>query len=103
MKFAIIQTGGKQYLIKEGKSFVTEKISDKKEGETVLLEQVLLAADGENVTIGQPLIKEQPVQAKLISTGRGKKVTVIKYKAKTRYRVKRGHRQSFAKLLVEKI
>ena len=101
-KFAVIKTGGKQYKVKEKDKLKIEKIKGEK-GEPVSFGNVLLVADGDKVEIGTPALKDKKVEAKIVEQGRDKKVTVIKYKAKTRYRRKRGHRQSFTKVEIVRI
>ena len=109
--FAIIETGGKQYKVAEGDSLRVEKLSldklgikltESKEGK-VVFDKVLLVADGDKVKTGTPYLEGATVTAKFEEEGRAKKITVIKYKAKTRYRVKNGHRQPFTKVKIEKI
>jgi large subunit ribosomal protein L21 len=101
-KIAIIKTGGKQYKVSEGKSLRVEKL----EGETgkkVTFETLLIATtDGENVEIGKPSLGEK-VEGKIVEHGKGDKVTVVKYKNKTRYLRTTGHRQMFTKVEVTKI
>jgi large subunit ribosomal protein L21 len=73
------------------------------EGGAVELDRVLLIADGENITSGKPVIEGARVTAIASKTGKGDKIIVFKYKAKTRYRRKNGHRQSFTTLSIDKI
>ncbi|MDP2630880.1 MAG: 50S ribosomal protein L21 [Candidatus Uhrbacteria bacterium] len=100
---AVIKTGGKQYIIKEGEMLKIEKLA-LNEGDTAQLTEVLLTADddGGNVEIGIPTLSNKVISAEVIEQGRGKKVTVIKYKPKVRYRRKVGHRQPFTKLKIVK-
>jgi len=98
-KFAVIQTGGKQYLVKPGESLKIEKIKAGKDGE-VFFDKVLLIVDGENIKLGKPYIEGAKVPAKIIEQGRGKKVIVVKYKQKTRYHKKAGHRQPYTKITI---
>jgi large subunit ribosomal protein L21 len=93
-KFAIIKTGGKQYKVKEGDKLVIEKL-DGKDGGKIDFKEVLFVADeaGKEVEIGKPMLKGKKVEATLEKTFKGDKITVIKYKAKVRYRRKLGHRQ----------
>ena len=100
--FAIIETGGKQYKVAEGDYLQVEKLVAGKAGE-VVFDKVLLVADGDKVKTGTPYLEGATVTAKFEEEGRAKKITVIKYKAKTRYRVKNGHRQPFTKVKIEKI
>lgn len=101
---AIIKTGGKQYQVKEGDILKVERLN-KQKGDTVEFSDVLLVVgkDGAELNIGTPKVAGAKVTAKVIDEAKGKKVTVIKYKSKTRYRRKKGHRQWFTALKVEKI
>lgn len=104
MAFAVIQTGGKQYKVSEGDVIVIEKLpGDKKAGEKVSFDTVLLNDSGKDLTIGTPNIAGAKVSGEVVDAGRARKVTVIKYKAKSRYFKKRGHRQPFLKVKIEKI
>ncbi len=103
MKFAVVETGGKQYLVSDGSVFTTEIIKGAKVGENVTFDKVLLTDDGSNVTVGDPYIKGASITAAYEAEGKGKKVVVVKYKAKSRYHKKRGHRQPFAKVSIKKI
>ena len=99
---AIIKTGGKQYLVSPGDKIKIEKI-DKKEGSEITFDEVLLLEKKNKLEIGNPLVKGAKVIGKIISQGKGKKVIVFKWKAKTRYKVKRGHRQPFTEVEITKI
>lgn len=101
MKIAVIKTGGKQYVVKEGQRLKVEKLN-LTAGQEAELGQVLLVADGEQVEIGTPVLGNK-LKVKVLSQGRAKKVRVIKYKAKVRYHKVYGHRQPFTELLIEKI
>jgi large subunit ribosomal protein L21 len=95
-EFAIIETGGKQYMVSEGDTLKIEKISgDFKTGDTVTFDKVLMVDNGSDTTIGEPYIKGAKVSATVNKISRAKKVVVIKYKAKSNYFKKRGHRQPF--------
>jgi len=102
--FAVIETGGKQYKVYEGDKLNVEKL-DKEEGKDVAFDQVLLVSDdeGKTTTVGTPTISGAKVKAKVLEQGRDKKVSVIKYKPKTRYRRNVGHRQPFTKVEITKI
>jgi large subunit ribosomal protein L21 len=102
MKFAVILTGGKQYKVAEGQVLNIEKI-DKKVGSEIHFDKVLLSHDGKKTEIGQPYLKGKKVTAKVLEQGKGKKIYVIKFKSKVRYRRKQGHRQLFTKVKIEKI
>jgi len=99
---AVIKTGGKQYLVSPGQKIKIEKL-DAKEGKEVTFKDVLLLEKGGKIEIGNPLVEGAKVAGKIISEGKGKKVIVFKFKAKTRYRVKRGHRQPFTEVEITKI
>ncbi len=101
MLFAVLKTGGKQYLVKEGDVVEIEKIPQK-EGEKVKFKEVL-AIFGDKFLLGRPNIKGASVEAKVVSQFKAKKVTAIKYKPKTRYRRKVGHRQQLTKVKINKI
>lgn len=103
MKFAIIETGGKQYRIEEGQTFHVEKLAIEKEGDAVIFDKVLLLCDGGEITIGTPYIEGTTIACAYEGNGRNAKVTTIKYKQKSRYFKKRGHRQIFSKVTVSKI
>ena len=103
LMFALIETGGKQYRVTEGTILKVEKL-EAEEGAAVVLDKVLLLSeDDETVTVGRPLIEGASVTAKVIKQGRGKKIIVYKYKKRKNYHKKQGHRQSYTKLVIEKI
>lgn len=101
-QFAVIKTGGKQYLITPGQKLKVEKL-DATEGDVFNFDQVLLAGDGEKIQIGTPILNGTKVEAEVIKQGRGDKIVVFKYHAKTRYRKKKGHRQPFTEVEITKI
>ena len=90
-KLAVIETGGKQYLVSEGKKIQTEKLPYKT-GEQFSFDKVLMVADGDTVNIGKPYYDAE-VTAELIEQKRLPKVVIRKYHSKTRYRKVKGHRQ----------
>lgn len=103
-EFAIIETGGKQYMVSEGDTLKIEKIKgDFKAGDKVTFENVLMVDNGSDTTIGAPYIKGAKVQGEVSKIGRAAKVTVIKYKAKSNYFKKRGHRQPFFEVKISSI
>lgn len=102
MHFAIIETGGKQYKVTPGQKIKIEKLSEV-EGASVKFDKVLLAANGESVRIGTPYVNGASVEAKILRQGREKKKIVFKYHSKTRYRKKKGHRQSFTEIQITSI
>lgn len=99
--YAIIKTGGKQYNVEEGKVIAIEKL-DVSEGDKVTFDEVLLLS-GDTVKIGQPIVEGAKVIAKVLAQGKEKKIRIFKYKAKSNYRRRQGHRQPFTKVQIEKI
>ena len=100
--YAIIQTGGKQYRVAEGDVITIEKL-DIADGEAVTFDSVLTIVDEGKVVIGKPLITGAKVSAKVIAHGKEKKILVFRYKAKSNYRRRQGHRQPFTNVVIEKI
>lgn len=101
MEFAVIKTGGKQYIIRKGDVITVEKLIH--DTDKVTFDQVLLIADEKKALIGQPLIKGASVKATVLEDGKGEKKLVFRYKAKTRSKKKKGHRQLFTKVKIDSI
>ncbi len=99
--YAIVKTGGKQYCVEVGKKISVEKL-DVEVGSEVTLDEVLFIG-GDKVEIGAPLVKGAKVKAKVLEQGKGKKIRIFKYKAKSNYRRRQGHRQPFTLLEVTAI
>jgi large subunit ribosomal protein L21 len=99
--YAVIETGGKQYKVSPGQTIEVEKLPAG--GDTVELDKVYLVADGDKVTVGNPTVPGAKVIANVVGNGKGDKVIVYKFKAKVRYRRKRGHRQPYTKLAIKEI
>ena len=102
MEFAVIKTGGKQYKVSPGQKIKIEKI-DAPEGKSVVFNEVLLIDDGKETKIGQPKVSGAKVEGKVLAQARADKITIFKYKAKKRYQVKKGHRQPYSLVEIEKI
>ncbi|MEK7558125.1 MAG: 50S ribosomal protein L21 [Patescibacteria group bacterium] len=100
MKTAVIKTGGKQYVVKEGLALKIEKIES--EIGQIIKFDTLLMVDGEKFDLGQPML-EGKVEGKILEHGKSEKVHVIKFKNKTRYKRNVGHRQPFTKVEITKI
>lgn len=100
--YAVVESGGKQYRVEEGATLRVERLPGEPGG-SVTLDRVLLVSDGQTVTVGTPVVPGASVQARVLGHGRGRKVTVLKYRPKAHYRRKQGHRQGFTALRVEKI
>ncbi len=96
--YAIIKTGGKQYCAEVGKKLSVEKL-DAEVGAEVTFDQVLFVG-GDNVQVGQPTVANATVTAKVLEQGKGAKIRIFKYKAKSNYRRRQGHRQPFTKVEV---
>ena len=102
MEFAVIHTGGKQYTVSKGDVVTIEKIiGDYKEGDSIVFDKVMLVDNGSDTTIGTPYIAGAQVKGTIKEIGRATKVNVIKYKQKSRYYKKNGHRQPFFKVVIE--
>ena len=101
---AVIKTGGKQYKIEEKEILKIEKITGKV-GDNIEFKEVLLVSDeeGKDVKVGTPILSGVEVSAEILEQGRAKKVSVIKYKPKIRYKRNVGHRQLFTKIQIESI
>ena len=99
--FAIIEVGGKQAVVEVGKWFQTELLPG--EVGTEITFPALLVADGDDAKVGAPHVAGVTVRGKITEHGRGKKIAVVKYKRKVRYRRNVGHRQHFTKVLIEAI
>ena len=99
---AVIVTGGKQYTVAEGDILFVEKLGVEAE-ETVKFDQVLAVLDGENTKIGAPVVEGASVEAKVVKNGKGKKIHILKYKAKKGEKKKIGHRQPYTKVEITKI
>ena len=98
--FAVIKTGGKQYVVQEGQTLSVESLHAEP-GASVSFE-MLLKADGDKVEIGTPLLSGN-VTGEIVAHGRAPKISVVKYKAKSRYTRRVGHRQNFTKIKITKI
>jgi large subunit ribosomal protein L21 len=99
---AIIVTGGKQYTVSEGDVLYIEKLNAEEEA-VVKFDEVLAVLDGENSKIGAPVVEGAVVEAKVVKNGKGKKIDVIKYKAKKGEKKHIGHRQPYTKVEITKI
>ena len=101
MEFAVIQTGGKQYKVSKGDVVSIEKIKGEyKKGDKLSFDKLLLVDDGKDTTIGAPYIAGAKVDAEIAEIGRARKVMVVKYKQKSRYLRRNGHRQPFFKVKI---
>ena len=99
---AVIVTGGKQYTVSEGDILFVEKLNAE-ENATVKFDEVLAILDGENSKIGAPVVEGAAVEAKVVKNGKGKKIDIIKYKAKKGEKKHIGHRQPYTKVEIPKV
>jgi len=106
MEYAVIKTGGKQYVVSAGDLITIEKLGrgintqDLKRGDELTFSEVLLTDNGSVTKIGTPMIEGAAVKATVYSVGRAPKVEVVKYKAKSNYHKRRGHRQPFVRVKI---
>ena len=100
--YAIIETGGKQYRVAEGDVLTIEKL-EAELGDMVEFDRILTVVKDGEVLIGRPVVSDAKVTAKVVEHGKGKKILVFKYKAKSNYRRRQGHRQPFTKVVIENI
>jgi large subunit ribosomal protein L21 len=102
MKFAIVESGGKQYRAVEGGTIEVDRLQAAP-GESIAIEQVLMVVDGDSVAVGTPVVKGAAVKATVLEHFKGEKTINFHYKPKKRIRQKTGHRQQYTRLAIEKI
>lgn len=102
MKYAIVQSGGKQYKAVEGATIEVDRLP-LEVGEKLDLSEVLLISDEGKITVGTPTVAGASVSATVADQFKAPKIIVFKYKSRQRYRVKQGHRQQYTRLMIEKI
>lgn len=100
--YAVIETGGKQYKVQEGDILFIEKLCEL-EGENFVFDKVLAISKEGSFDAGNPTVAGASVTAKILAHGKGKKIIIFKYKAKKTERKKRGHRQPYTRVQIEKI
>ena len=109
MAFAVIKTGGKQYVVAPGDLVTIEKLGsrsktqDLKKGDPITFSDVLLTDSGSVTKIGAPLVTGAEVTGTVFMVGRAPKIEVVKYKAKSNYLKRRGHRQPYIKVKIDKV
>ncbi len=104
MKFAVIETGGKQYKVLEGDSIKIEKLSgENKEGSKITFDQVVLFDDGSKTELGAPYVSGKKVEGKFLKEERDKKIRIQKFKSKSNYDKIIGHRQTHSFVEITKI
>jgi large subunit ribosomal protein L21 len=102
MKSAVIKTGGKQYIVKEGDVVSVEQLPVE-EGKKIVFEEILMTAEGDDVKLGDPLLKGGKVEGKIVRHGQHDKVYGVHMKAKKRLKKYFGHRQHFTEVEITKI
>lgn len=100
--YAVIETGGKQYKVNEGDTVFVEKLAAE-DGAEVVFDKVLIAGEGADVKVGAPTVDGAKVTAKVVKSGKSKKITVFTYKPKKNEKRKMGHRQPYTKVEIVKI
>ncbi|MCW5838319.1 MAG: 50S ribosomal protein L21 [Anaerolineales bacterium] len=102
MRYAIIESGGKQYKAVEGETIEVDLVTEET-GKQIEIGQVLLISDGDNILVGTPTVAGAKVTATVVDDTQGPKIVVFKYKPKIRYRVRTGHRQKLTRLMIDSI
>ena len=101
--YAVIKTGGKQYRVREGQTLKIESL-EANAGDSVVFDEVMMVGEGADIKVGTPVVKGAKVAATVLSNGRGKKVTIIKFRRrKNRSKTKQGHRQNYTEVEIGKI
>lgn len=101
--FAVIETGGKQYVVSVGDIIDVELLGEHEAGEKIEFDKVLMSDDGKNATIGDPYIKGAKVKATYVAFKKGKKLSILRYKAKSNRDRKIGHRQKYSTVKIESL
>lgn len=101
-QYAVIISGGQQHKVSPNETLAVAKLAGKQK-EKIIFSQVLLVVDGDKIKLGQPLVKDAKVQAEIVRQFKGEKIRVAKFKAKSRYRRVRGHRQQLTLVKIVKI
>ncbi|MCX6726012.1 MAG: 50S ribosomal protein L21 [Candidatus Shapirobacteria bacterium] len=101
-KFAVVKIAGFQYKVAEGDEIEVNRLKEEK-GKEIFLEEILLLAQDDKIKIGQPLVKDVKIKAKIVDQFKGKKIRIATYKAKSRYRKVKGFRPFLTKIKIEKI
>jgi len=102
MKYAVIQTGGKQYKVVKDQTISVEKLEGKPKSK-ITFDKILLYVDGDKVIVGQPNLKSVKVEGVIIDQLKDKKIKIAKFRAKSRYRLTKGHRQQITKVKITSI
>lgn len=103
MNLAVIETGGKQYIVSPGDIIKVEKLKKPENGDYLYFDKVLLAAKNEDIKIGKPFVENIKVKAEWEKEIRGKKIKILRYHSKTRHRRRKGHRQTYTQIKIKEI
>lgn len=103
MKYAIVESGGKQYRAVEGSDVVVDRIIDAEPGKKITLNDVLLVVNDDAVSIGTPYVDSASVDCTVVGEEKGDKIVIMKYRPKKHYRVKTGHRQVYTRITIDSI
>ena len=101
--FAVIETGGKQYTVSDGDRVAIELLKNCKEGDTVSFDKVVLFDDGTKTNVGAPYLEGKKVTGTIEKIGKYKKISVVRFRAKSNYRRHYGHRQPFCEVRITAI
>ncbi len=101
--YAVIRTGGRQFRAEVGQTIDVERLPERAVGESFTINEVLLVSNGDQTVVGQPFVDGASVKVTVVEQFRGEKVIVFKYRQRTSYRRKRGHRQYHTRLQVDAI
>lgn len=102
MEYAVVTVQGKQYKVTPGQKLVVDRVASEKD-QKLTFDTVLLHSNGDTITVGSPTITGATVSAKVLDHSRGKKIAVLRFRAKSHYHKSRGHRQEQSQLLIESI
>ena len=100
--YAIVETGGKQYQVEEGRYVDVELLGEEKDAK-VVFDKVVMIVNGKKSKVGQPYVKNASAEGTIMLQGKAKKIIVFKQRPKKGYRKKQGHRQGFARVMISKI
>ncbi|MYD96049.1 MAG: 50S ribosomal protein L21 [Gammaproteobacteria bacterium] len=100
--FAVFESGGKQHRVVEGEVVRLERLEGEP-GDNIVFDRVLMIAEGDDIAIGEPLVEGGRVTGEVVNQGRGKKISVIKFKRRKNYLRKKGHRQAFTDVRITAI
>ncbi len=100
--YAIVETGGKQYQVEEGRYVDIELLEGEKDSK-VVFDKVVMVVNGKKSKVGQPYVSGASAEGKIVLNGKAKKIIVFKQRPKKGYRKKQGHRQNFTRVMISKI